>query len=407
MTDPVRFLTALGQAVATLALYADGHPARERAIDAAYGPLADLQARQPRQSFTFLGNEVVHGSTPLGGLESWEWSARLVAAGIQRLELDEPATREELEALVEDILARLVPSSGDSPETRQMRRTRIRLGTVGVRGEAAPETVTATLDWSLAEEVQAIRWMHGEVERMRPLPLAEAEAVVRSLAVAMHGDRRMIVPLLRLREHDEYTTSHAMNVAVLTMAVAEYLGYGAQEVRAFGVAGLLHDVGKVRIPRDILNKPGKLTAQERAVINRHPADGARMLLETERNLEMAAVVAYEHHIMHDGGGYPALHYCRACHSASRLAHVCDVYDALATHRPYREAWPSEKVLGYIEARAGTEFDPDAAMAFVRMMRQWEPRVATMESESQPLRAPAEPASGKTALDGADRAAAAS
>jgi putative nucleotidyltransferase with HDIG domain len=385
VSDPVRFLTALTQALATLALYADGHPARERALDAAYGPLADLQAGQRRQSFTFLGTEVIHGSTPLDELGNWEWSARLVAAGVQRLEFDEPATREELEALVEDILARLAPTPGDSPEARQMRRTRIRVGTVGVRGEAAAvEAVTATLDYSLTEEVQAIRWMHGEVERMRPVPLAEAEAVVRSLAVAMHGDRRMIVPLLRLREHDEYTTTHAMNVAVLTMAMAEYLGYPKSEVRAFGVAGLLHDIGKVRIPADILNKPGKLTPEERVVINRHPADGARMLLETERNLELAAVVAYEHHIMHDGGGYPALHYCRTCHSASRLAHVCDVYDALATHRPYREAWPSEKVLAYIEARAGTEFDPDAGMAFVRMMRQWEPRVATMDSESQPV-----------------------
>jgi putative two-component system response regulator len=95
---------------------------------------------------------------------------------------------------------------------------------------------------------------------------------------------------------------------------------------------------------------------------------------------MAAVVAYEHHLMHDGGGYPALHYCRTCHSASRLAHVCDVYDALRTHRPYRAAWSSAAVLSYIEERAGTEFDPDVAHSFIRMMRQWEHRFATLEDE---------------------------
>ncbi|HEU4882711.1 MAG TPA: HD domain-containing phosphohydrolase [Longimicrobium sp.] len=390
MSDPVRFLTALGQAVATLALYADGHPARERALDAAYQPLADLQSANPRQSFTFLGTEVVHGSTPLRELGTWEWSGRLVAAGVQRLELDEPVSRDEVEALVEELLARLAPSPGDSPETRQMRRSRFRLGRAGVRGETEDvQTVTATLDYSLAEEAQAIRWMHDEVERMRPVPLAEAEAVVHSLSLAMHGDQRMILPLLRLREHDEYTTTHALNVAVLTMALAEYVGCGAADVREFGVAGLLHDLGKVRIPRDILNKPGNLTAGERELINRHPTDGARMLLDAERNLDVAAIVAYEHHIMHDGGGYPALHYCRTCHSASRLAHVCDVYDALRTHRPYRDAWQTEKVLGYIEERAGTEFDPDAAAAFVRMMREWEPRVATLESEADLLRAPLE------------------
>ena len=384
---PVRFLHAVAQAVATMALYAEGHPARERALDAAYGPLADLQAVHPRQRFTFLGDEVVYGTDPLPELRGWEWSARFVAAGVQRLEWDEPVRRDELEGLLDELLARLTVSAVDSPEARQMRATRIRIGTVGVRGEAADEeTVTAALDYSLADEAHAVRWLHTEVQDGRALPLAEAEAVVRSLSVAMHGDRQMVVPLLRLRQHDEYTTTHSMNVAVLSMALAEFLGHGGAEVRAYGVAGLLHDVGKVRIPADILNKPGKLTPEERAVINSHPEEGARILLEAEEQLEMAAIVAYEHHVMHDGGGYPGLHWCRTCHTASRLAHVCDVYDALRTHRPYRAAWTSEAVLAYIAERAGTEFDPDVAHAFVRMMRQWEPRVATLEAEGQPMRA---------------------
>jgi len=267
-----------------------------------------------------------------------------------------------------------------------------------VRGEAAAaETPVALLDYSLADEAAAVRWMHDEVEARRALPLAEAEAVVRSLSVAMHGDRQLILPLLRLRDHDQYTTTHSMNVAVLSMALAEFLGHAPADVRAFGIAGLLHDVGKVRIPRDILNKPGKLSPEERLIINQHPADGARLLLESPERLEMAAIVAYEHHMMHDGGGYPTPRYCRTCHSASRLAHVCDVYDALRTHRPYRGAWTSEAVLAYLEERAGTEFDPDVAHAFLRMMRQWEPRFAELHHEDEPVQAatpaPAPPADG--------------
>ncbi|HEX8361490.1 MAG TPA: HD domain-containing phosphohydrolase [Longimicrobium sp.] len=381
MSDAARFLTAFAQALATMSLYREGHPARERAVDAAYAGLADLQSASARQFFTFLGDEVVHGSEPLRELRGWEWSARLVAAGVQRLELDEEVTRDELEELLEEILARLTLSSTDSPETRQLRRSRIRFGSVGIRGEVDDtETVTAALDYSLADEVQAIRWMHDEVERDRPVPLAEAEAVVRSLSVAMHGDSQIILPLLRLRNHDEYTTTHSMNVSVLTMAMAEFLGYPGSDIRAFGVAGLLHDIGKVKIPADILNKPGKLSPEERAIINSHPVEGARIILDSEKSLDMAAVVAYEHHLMHDGGGYPSLHYCRTCHSASRLAHVCDVYDALRTHRPYRAAWTSAAVLSYIEERAGTEFDPGVAHSFIRMMRQWEHRFATLEDE---------------------------
>lgn len=381
MSDATRFLTGFAQALATMSLYNEGHPARERAVDVAYAGLADLQCVSARQVFTFLGDEVVHGSEPLRELRGWEWSGRLVAAGVQRLELDEEVTREELEGLLEEILARLTLTVVDSPEIHQLRRTRIRFGSVGIRGEAEDtETKTASLDYSLADEVQAIRWMHDEVERDRPVPLAEAEAVVRSLSVAMHGDSQIVLPLLRLRNHDEYTTTHSMNVSVLTMAMAEFLGYPGSDIRSFGVAGLLHDIGKVRIPRDILNKPGKLSPEERAIINAHPIEGARIILDSEKNLDMAAIVAYEHHLMHDGGGYPALHYCRTCHSASRLAHVCDVYDALRTHRPYRAAWSSGAVLKYIEERAGTEFDPDVAHSFIRMMRQWEHRFATLEDE---------------------------
>jgi putative nucleotidyltransferase with HDIG domain len=381
-----RFLNAVAQALAAMSLYQDGHPARERALDAAFLALDDLQARAPRQTFTFLAGEVVHGQEPLPEMRGWEWAERLARAGVQRLEFDERVERAELEALLDEVLSRISLSGADSPELRQMRSTRARFGAVGLRGDAAAEAPVPAADvdivspdaYPLVEEAEAVRWVHGEVEARRALPLAEAEAVVRSLGVAMHGERRMVLPLVRLREFDEYTTTHSLNVAVLSMALTEYLGHGSAEVRAAGVAGLLHDVGKVNIPRDLLNKPGKLTAQEREVMNRHPVDGARILLESEGRLELAAMVAYEHHLMHAGGGYPDLRFDRTCHACSRLAHVCDVYDALRTRRPYRDAWENERVLAYIEERAGTEFDPAFAQPFVRMMREWEVRTAVLD-----------------------------
>ena len=108
--------------------------------------------------------------------------------------------------------------------------------------------------------------------------------------------------------------------------------------------------------------------------------GARMIVESDRGLDLAAVVAYEHHIMLDGGGYPGMHFCRECHHASRLVHVCDVYDALRTKRPYREAWDAERALKQIEQGAGTDFDPDLVRAFSGMMREWERREAEVGDE---------------------------
>jgi putative nucleotidyltransferase with HDIG domain len=230
--------------------------------------------------------------------------------------------------------------------------------------------------------------LQREVQNGGDLHLAEAEAVVRSLAVAMHaGDARQIMmPLLQLKEFDQYTTTHSMNVAVLSMALAEFLGLSAGDVRTFGIAGLLHDIGKIKIPLHILTKPGKLTDEERALMNEHPVAGARLLLAVEQDLDLAVVVAYEHHIMINGGGYPVLHYARDCHQASKLVHVCDVYDALRTRRPYREAWSFEKTLGYLSERSGLEFDPELCTSFANMMRQWERQVTVLTHEGSPMTA---------------------
>jgi putative nucleotidyltransferase with HDIG domain len=196
----------------------------------------------------------------------------------------------------------------------------------------------------------------------------------------MHGDQQMLLPLLQLRQFDEYTTTHSLNVAVLTMALAEHLGLSSDDVRTFGVAGLLHDLGKVRVPMEILNKPGKLTDDERQVMQMHTVDGAKIIIASDDELQLAAAVAYEHHIMINGGGYPTCHYHRDCHKASKLVHVCDVFDALRTNRPYRAAWELDRVLGYIEERSGMEFDPQIVQVFVPMMRALEGRVQVSHIE---------------------------
>jgi len=387
MSDPARFLNAFAQALAAMALYRDGHPARERAVDVAYQQIHDLQSDTPRPLFTFLGDEVVFGQQPLRELKAWDWGQRLAQAGIQRLEFEEQVSRDDFEGFLEEVLARLTLSA-ISTEARQMRRSSIRFGPVGLKGESevAPELLpTATIAFSLREEVDTLRWLQREVQTTGAVRVSEAEAVVRSLAVAMHSGRHVMLPLLQLKEFDQYTTTHSMNVAVLSMALAEFLGLSATDVRTFGIAGLLHDIGKIKIPLDVLTKPGRLTDAERALMNEHPAAGARLLLAVQEDLDLAVVVAYEHHIMINGGGYPVLHYARDCHPASKLVHVCDVYDALRTRRPYREAWSFEKTLGYLQERRGLEFDPALCDAFLRMMRQWEPQVAIVSDPAAQAR----------------------
>ncbi len=384
MSDPVRFLNTFAQTLSVMTLYPEGHPSRERVIDAAFEDLDALYAGGQLPLFTFLEGEVVYGRQPLRDLRGWEWSARLAECGVGRLEFERRMTRDEFEGFLQEIQVRLTHASAGTSAQRQMRDLGVRFGAVGLDLEAVavtpsdPAAVTG-----LREEVDTLHWMQREVLDGRAIPMLEAEAVVRSLTLAMHADSGMLLPLLQLKEFDQYTTTHSLNVSVLAMALAEALALSPREVRAMGVSGLLHDVGKTRIPLAVLTKPGKLSDEERLMMNRHPSDGARMILQSDADLELAAVVAYEHHIMLDGGGYPAMHYERGCAFGSRLVHVCDVYDALSTRRPYREAWPQDKTLAYLDERAGTEFDPFLVQAFSRLMREGAARVHRLDATGTP------------------------
>jgi len=390
MSDPVRFLNSLAQALSVMTLYPSGHPSRERIVDAAYEELDALCSGGLLPMFSFLDGEVIYGRQPLRDMRGWEWGAKLAEAGVGRMEVLRSITREEFDECLLDIQARLARTPLPTSAQRQMRDLGVRIGTVGVEldtpavGAVADGPSGAGTGRGVSEEVDTLRWMHAEVTQGRAVPLFEAEAIVRSLALAMRAEAGMLLPLLQLKEFDQYTTTHSLNVSVLAMALAETLSLTAREVRAMGVSGLLHDVGKTKIPLAVLTKPGKLSDDERQLMNRHPSEGARIILQGDADLELAAVVAYEHHIMLDGGGYPALHYGRGCAFGSRLVHVCDVYDALSTKRPYRDAWPQAKTLAYLEERAGAEFDPLLVQVFSRMMQAGEARIQLLDPRGAAL-----------------------
>jgi len=387
MNPPIRFLHELSRALAASSLYGPQHPARYKAINTCYEALRALQAEDEEPSFSFLGRDVVYGYDAIRELQDWEWSDRFAAIGVQRIEVMGEVSADEFAIFIEDVHARLgatanggsgfsvpgAPRPQGADEGNLSRQTAIRFGAIGVQGVSSGggsvEPALPDMPYSLEEESEAIRYIHSQVAGDQTVPLVEAEAVVRSLSGALHSDRQMLIPLLKLKSFDQYTTTHSINVSVLSMALAEALGHNPRDVRILGVAGLLHDLGKVRVPPEILSKPGSLSPEERELLERHPSDGARIILNSDKRLTLPAAVAFEHHITINGGGYPRRHFARDCHYASTVVHVCDVYDALHTDRPYRAAWPSAKALHYIERRADREFDPAVANAFIALMRK--------------------------------------
>jgi putative nucleotidyltransferase with HDIG domain len=394
MTAPnpaMHFLHSFSQALSTATLYAASHPARQRAVAASYEALRALQSSDETPSFSFLGRDVIYGFDALRDMRDWEWSNRLAAAGIQRIEIVTDVSIEAYEIFIDEIHSRVsTPTAAATGEdegpnaAERSRQNAIRYGSITVQG-AVKDGIQGKLieetPFTLEEEANAVRFIHTEVADTGTVPMVEAEAVIRSLSVALHSDGRLLVPLLRMKAFDQYTTTHSINVAVLSMALAEALGHSPRDVRTIGVAGLLHDLGKVRVPLEILTKPGSLSPEEREILERHPADGARIILNSDSKLTLPAAVSFEHHIMINGGGYPRRHFARDCHYASTVVHVCDVFDALHTDRPYRAAWPSAKALHYIERRADREFDPTMANTFISLMRKNERSVILVEEGS--------------------------
>ncbi len=182
------------------------------------------------------------------------------------------------------------------------------------------------------------------------------------LAVAVGAD--VCRQLADVKNHDEYTFVHTVNVAILSAALGEAVGMKPDAVFDLTMAALLHDVGKQRTPLEILNKPGKLDTNERRKMEQHTVDGAAILLARPGIPDVAPIVAFEHHANLDGTGYPSLIRNKRPHLASQIVHVADVFDALRTNRPYRAAMDPEKVRAILMESADKSFDKSLVNLFL-------------------------------------------
>lgn len=220
----------------------------------------------------------------------------------------------------------------------------------------------------IADELGAVAWIHEQVLAGQPLPLVEARAVVDSLFHEVRWGHGAVASLAAPDSMETYNAVHAVNVCMLSMALSRSVQFDDDAARRIGLAGLLHDIGMLRIDPELLARSGQLTAMEREQVKRHPEEGVRVILAADPSLDLAAVVAYEHHIKIDGSGYPRPIFRRSAHYVSRLVQVCDIYHALRSPRPFRPAWPDEIIASFLTERAGFEFHPALSASLVGLIR---------------------------------------
>jgi len=225
---------------------------------------------------------------------------------------------------------------------------------------------TAVMAWGVLKQFAEGHSLAGSVRGLfRPDPLGRFESV-------MSDSVRALVLATEMR--DPYTAGHSYRVTLMALKIGEAMGLKADQLRALAQGGLVHDVGKIRVPDHILNKPGPLTPEERRIIEEHPVTGYEMCSRLGFMPEELAVIRH-HHERWDGGGYPDGLRGTEIPLLARIVAVADVYDALTSRRAYREPWTHEQAREYVLANAGSQFDPECAAVWAKLTASGPPELA--------------------------------
>ena len=375
------FLKRLAAALRGAQLYSPAHPLVRKAFDALHESLNALLADQPSIAVGIIGNEIIVGDMPMKGAEAMaEMIRRLKSLGIERIAFERGVSPEEVQTLAITIAhperkpGEAAPGAEPAdPMAAFNSLPHIRVGRIQTEEkteEKAADIATVRKMYSEATNLASSVWEMAKSEGV-PDPRA-ARALVDSLAQAVSANRTALIALTALKNYDNYTFTHMVNVSILTMSQARALGMEGQPLRELGLAALMHDIGKVRTPTEVLNKPDKLTDAEFEIMRMHVVDGAEILRRTPEMPAVAPVIAFEHHLRIDGTGYPFGVKRGALNIGTQLCGIADVYDAMRSQRAYQQAFPSDRILEVLKRNDGHQFDQNLVRRFTQLLGIYPP-----------------------------------
>ncbi len=360
-------LRRLAAAVRSGQLYSKGHPIISRNLEALSAAVQQQHKQAPSLVMGLVGDEIIVDDQPmskgenLGGLVR-----RLKAIAVERITVDRGVTAEELSTFVEAVTT-LEPRTGGEPAPFPT-LPHIRVGRVslGDRAETGSTDIAAfrklySDSVNLAETI----WDSAATESQPDATVAKK--MIDGLAQAVSQNRSALLALTMLKDYDNYTFTHMVNVSILTMGQARAVGIEGALLREFGLGALMHDIGKVRTPLEILNKPGKLNDYEFEIMRRHVVDGAEILRATPDIPALAPVMAFEHHMRLDGSGYPFGIKRQTLNLGTMLCSISDVYDAMRSQRKYQQAFPTDRILEVLRRNDGVQFDQHLVRRFSQLV----------------------------------------
>jgi putative nucleotidyltransferase with HDIG domain len=362
-------LRKLASGIRGAQLYAPGHPITVRNNEALADLLRQLHGSNPALTVGIVSDQLVVADMPMPKAtgQMGDLIRKLKTQGIERVAIERGVTAAELEQFLQ-LLAR----SAKADEFSTL--AHIRVGRIagddqpqdGIQSDMAAIRKLYASAVNVAESV----WDSAETEGKPDLALAMS--TVEGLSEAVTENRTALIALTAMKSYDNYTFTHMVNVSILAMGQARALGVEGQLLREFGLSALMHDIGKVRTPSEILNKPAKLSEPEFEIMKRHPVEGAEILRRTPEMPILAPVVAFEHHLRIDGSGYPAGVHRSALNLGTQLCSIADVYDAMRSQRAYQQAFPTDRILAVLKKDDGLHFDRHLVRRFSQLLGIYPP-----------------------------------
>ena len=366
------FITRFNATVINMHLYAPDHPQAERYLLSTFNTLKGLLRIMPEVTLMLVGHDMVvnNNPVPVERLDLVNFCHLLRDSGIERLTFSHGLKAGDFQQFVREL-------SGNNGNPIR-RRPGIKIGKVDLRVKSEAVSGSGMVTADKNEKIQPIRDIRYEkldeikelyhtARRYKRIDIRGVDDIIKAFVQGFIYGINPLGLMASLKSSDEYTFTHVVNVCILTMAQAEALGFEGNYLYQIGVASMLHDVGKLFIPEEIINKPGKLTDEERLVIETHTTKGARYLLRIENIPKLAVLGAIEHHIRFDGTGYPSLGSGWKTNIVSQMIAISDVFDALRSRRVYSEPKPQDLINKILKEEKGTTFNPFLVNNFFKII----------------------------------------
>lgn len=226
----------------------------------------------------------------------------------------------------------------------------------------APEIIQ---EETRVKAIATVKQSFNKLQTVCRIDIGQLQQVANRIVDETIQNRHTMVHLADIRTHDDYTFGHSVNVCVLAVVTGLHLGYHTDQLRTLALGAMLHDIGKLSVPLEILNKPGRLTEDEMSIMKQHSGYGFSILQQqTDYIPLLAAHIAFQHHEKYNGTGYPRHLKGDHIHEFARIVAIADVYDAITADRPYRKCLPAHKAYEWIMVLSGQHFDPYILSVFL-------------------------------------------